>query len=257
MSQSARSNRPIAPSAQDIREWLADTQAALIKRRDDILAGAARFHAAYPDGIPDEETQGRCADFAGARGIMGVFLKEADSERTREKTPYLAAGRTIDSFFKTLTEPVDKVQADIRGKMAVFASKQEAERREAARLEAERLAAEAAAAEDAAITSMDERDLQNAQDAARIAAEAAAEAEASAAALSRSRGDLGTVVSLRVAYRADFEASDLMALVRAVAAGKAPLEYLAFNTTRIGFAIRSEKIRDIPGVVIREERTVV
>lgn len=257
MSQSARSNRPIAPSAQDIREWLADTQAALIKRRDDILAGAARFHAAYPDGIPDEETQGRCADFAGARGIMGIFLKEADSERTREKTPYLAAGRTIDSFFKTLTEPVDKVQADIRGKMAVFASRLEAERREAARLEAERLAAEAAAAEDAAITSMDERDLQNAQDAARIAAEAAAEAEASAAALSRSRGDLGTVVSLRVRWVADYERGQLMELVKAVAEGRAPLDFLTWNETRINYGIRSEKLREVPGLPIVEQRTVV
>lgn len=254
----SQTNRPIAPSTAAVQSWLADTQSALLRRRDEILAGAARFAQAYPDGIPNEEVQGRAADFASARGIMGVFLKEADSQRTGEKAPYLAIGRVIDSFFKDkLTAPVEKVQHQIRGQMAIYASKLEAERREQARLEAERAAAEAAAAAEQAELTRDERDVQDAQDAAAMAAEAEALAEAKAAELSRTRGDLGTVVSLRVRQVVDYDASNLMALVKAVAEGRAPLDYLQFNTTRINFAVRSEKKTNIPGVVIREERTVV
>lgn len=250
-------NRPIAPSAPAVQDWLAGTQEALIKRRDEILAGAARFDAAYPAGIPDEEVQGRAADFASARGIIGVFLKEADTERTREKTPYLAAGRTIDGFFKTLTEPVERVQAHIRGAMAVYATKLEAQRREEARLEAERLAAEAALAEDHAVDTMAEEDLAHAMDVAREAEAAKALAEAKAAELSKSRGELGTLVSLRTRWVPRFEQGDLMALVQAVAEGRAPLSYLDYNRTRIGIAVRNEKVREIPGLPITEERSVV
>ena len=54
----------------------------------------------------------------------------------------------------------------------------------------------------------------------------------------------------------DEAASDLMELAKAVVAGKAPLEYLAFNSVRIGIAVRSEKLRECPGLVIKEERSV-
>lgn len=253
----SQTNRPIAPSPAEVQSWLADTQSALVKRRDEILAGAARFHALYADGIPDEEVQGRAADFAGAKGIMGTFLTECTSNRTAEKAPFLNGGRAVDAFFGTLTDPVAKCQLDVRAKMTAYATKLEAVRREAARLEAERLAAEAAVAQDQAIETMDEAALQHAADVSEEAEAAQALADAKPAELSRVRGELGTVVSLRARYVADYERSDLLKLVKAVAAGEAPLEYLAFNTTRINYAIRSEKVRVIPGVVIKEERTVV
>ncbi len=40
------------------------------------------------------------------------------------------------------------------------------------------------------------------------------------------------------------------------AKGTAPRTYLAFNTSRIGIAIRSEKVREIPGCIIRNETRV-
>ena len=253
----SQSNRPLVPSQDAIAEWLQDTQAAQVRRRDEILAGYKRFTEAYPDGIPDEEVQRKAADFASAKGIIGTFLKQCETERTREKKPFLDGGRAVEHFFKDrLMDPVERCQHDLRGHMAVFASKLEAERREAARLEAERLAAEAAAAQDTAIFG-DEADQKHADEVAAEAALAEAAAAASAAELSRTRGDLGTVVSLRSRFVADYEASDLLALVKAVAAGKAPLAFLQFNQTRINYAIRSEKLREAPGLVIKEERTVV
>jgi hypothetical protein len=255
------SNRPKPLSQAEVREYLVDTQSELVARRDEILAGAKRFDTAYPDGIPDETVQGRCADFAGSKGIMGVFLREVETNRTTEKLPFRLGGEAVDGFFETLSEPVEKVQAHMRSKMNTFAAKLEAERIEAARLEAERLAAAAAEAEEALIDAagteqaeelaIDVVDLQRAADAA------ATLAAGKSPELSRTRGDMGTVVSLRSRYVADYDASNLMELVKAVAAGKAPLTYLAFNTTRINYAIRSEKVREIPGVVIKQERGVV
>lgn len=251
------SNRPVAPAPATVREYLAETQTALVARRDEILAGYQRFLRQYPDGIPDEDVQGRAGDFAGGKGIMNAFLKEAEGARNTEKKPYRAVGDAIDGFFGSLTDPVERCQQDMRARMKVFGDKLLAKRREAARLEAERLAAEAAIAQDQAIEAMSEEALQHAADVSQAAQEAQALAEGSAAQLSQTRGELGTVVSLRTTWKADYAASDLMTLVRAVAEGRAPLAYLTFAETRINYAVRSEKVRTIPGVVIREERSII
>jgi hypothetical protein len=252
----SQTNRPTAPSPATIQEWLADSEAALVKRRDEILAGYKRFLAANPTGIQDEGVQARAADFAGPKGLMNAFLREAEQDRNVEKRPYLDGGDAVDAFFATLKDPVESCQKDMRTKMRVFAERLEEERRKAARLEAERLAAEAALAEDHAVDTMDEQDLQTAMEIAREAEAAQALAEAKPAELSRTRGEMGTVVSLRSRWVADYEASDLMGLVRAVARGEAPLHYLQFNTTRINYAVRTEKVRVIPGVRIKEDRSI-
>jgi hypothetical protein len=252
----SHSNYPIPPAAETIKEWLAETNTALVQRRDELLAGYKRFLEAFPEGIPDETVQGRAADFAGPKGMMNTFIKECDNTHDVEKKPYIAGGKVVDAFFGSLSDPVERCQKDMRVRMRVFADKLEAQRREEARLEAERLAREAALAQDAAIDAMTEEALDHAATVSQEAEEAAALAQASAAELSRTRGELGTVVSLRTRWVADFTESDLMTLVRAVAAGKAPLDYLTFNHTRIGYAVRSEKVRQIPGVAIKEERSI-
>lgn len=253
----SQTNRPIAPSADAIKEWLNDTHRTLINRRDELLAGYKRFSDATKNGIKDEDVQRRAGDFGGARGMMGAFLSECTTQRTSEKKPFLDGGRAVDAFFATLTDPISRCQADVRAKMTAFASELEVKRRAAAEAEAARLAAEAAAAQDRAIETMEETDLEDAAEASQAAEAAQAQAEATPAQLSRVRGDMGTLVSLRTRWVADYEASDLMALVKAVAAGKAPLAYLQFNQTRINFAVRSENLREAPGLVIKQERSVV
>jgi len=255
----SQTNRPIAPSPVEVSEWLADSFGTLVRRRDELLAGYRRFTEACPNGIADDDMLGRANDFGSARGLLGAFLKEADTERTREKLPFRKGADAVDSFFSRLIDPIKSCQADVRGKLTTY----EVRRREAERLEIERraaeaarLAAEAAAAQDAAIASMAEDDLERALEASDAAEQAAVQAEA-VAEPTKVRGDLGTVVSLRTRWVADLEHSDLMALVKAVAAGKAPLAYLQFNSSRIGYAVRSEKVREIPGVRIIEERAVV
>jgi hypothetical protein len=251
------SNRPIAPSPATVQEWLAETSADLVSRRDEILAGAARFAKQYPDGVPNEEVLGRVGDFAGGKGIMGAFIRECGNRRTNEKAPFLAGGKAVDGFFSTLTDPIERVQTQLRAQATAYSVKLEAERREKARQEAALLAAQAEIAQDHAIETMDEAALQAAADVSQAAEAAQALAEGSAAELSRVRGDLGTVVSLHTSWKADYEHADLLTLVKAVAAGKAPLAYLTFAETRINFAVRSEKVREIPGVPVVEIRKVV
>src|SRR5580765_2315677 len=125
------SNRPIAPAPAAIQEWLAETQDTLVQRRDEILAGYRRFLAEHPDGITDESTQGRAADFAGGKGIMNAYIAAYDTARTAEKKPYLDGGKAVDGFFGKLTDPVEMCQRDMRSHMKVFADKLEAERRAA------------------------------------------------------------------------------------------------------------------------------
>ena len=62
-------------------------------------------------------------------------------------------------------------------------------------------------------------------------------------------------MTLKTTWKFDPEASDLMRLVKAVAAGQAPLYYLTFATVRINVAVRTEKVRAIPGCAITEHKS--
>ena len=193
-------NRPPA-DANPIRERLTEEHAGMLSRRDELLAASERV----PPAVEDETTAQKVGDFIKQ---LQAAMKNADATRVAEKEPYLDGGRQTDGFFKAITEPLAKAKKDIEGRLNVFLRKKaDAERR--VREEAERKAQEEAerAANEAA-----ERvnALQNEQDLdAAIAAEetakhakadalkASKEAEAKAAELSRTRGDYGSVASLR------------------------------------------------------------
>ena len=67
---------------------------------------------------------------------------------------------------------------------------------------------------------------------------------------------MGTVVSLGPRGAPTTTNASLMELVRAVARGEAPLEYLPVRETPINYAVRSEKVRSIPGVPVVEVRSI-
>lgn len=50
--------------------------------------------------------------------------------------------------------------------------------------------------------------------------------------------------------------TDLMQFVQAVAAGKVPLLYLQVNEVRVRVAIRSENVRDVPGLRVFDDLKV-
>jgi len=73
----------------------------------------------------------------------------------------------------------------------------------------------------------------------------------------RVQGQMGAQSHLTRRWAFSAEKSDLLELVIAVSEGRAPLEYLQFNAVRIGQAVRSERLRQCPGLHIEEIRNAV
>jgi len=176
---------------------LLEEEAALLHRRDELLASAARS----PEVVDDDETAGKIGDLIK---LITACAKSAEARRVTQKEPFLASGRVVDAVFKSsILEPLDRTKRLIQGRLSSFLEQKAASARRAAeeqaRLEreaAERLAAEAAAAADDA--KMDEAAAAEAR-----ALEAEALAEAKPAELSRSRGDYGSVSSLRTTWESE------------------------------------------------------
>lgn len=250
-------NRPPLPTPKEVRADLDQAHAALVARRDEILAGAKRFGDRYPNGIPDETVLAKATDFVGQKGAVANYLAAVDAMHTTEKRPWLEGGRVVDAFKNGLASPVEEARKTLRAAMLVFSNKREEQRRAAAEEAARRAAEAAALAEAEALASMDPDALERAAAAAEAAETAQAQMGASTADLTRSHGELGTVSSVRKRWVFKEEDSNLMKLVRAVAKGEAPLAYLQFNGVAIRRAITSDGVRMIPGCVIEEERGVV
>jgi hypothetical protein len=233
-------------------EWLEHTCAILREREKELLESFGRFDKGFPV-ILDDDVQGRATDLAGK---IKDHLKLIASHHQLEKRPILVATRAVDGFFKALSSKLEAALPVINRRRTAYAEKVEAERRGAAKAEADRLAAEAQKAAAQAIQHDDAEALESAARLGNAAQDAADAAQAPAAELSRVYSPLGGVASLTTRWKLDVEASDLLTLVKAIAAGEAPLDCVQFNTTRIGFAIRSEKLRSCPGLQISEDRKV-
>lgn len=186
-----------------LREKLQDENRDLVKRRDELLAAAGRIPA-----IDSDDIAGRVADFVKQ---LTALSKAAETKRTGAKEPYLEGGRNIDGFFRAITDPVEKVKVNVQQNLTKYLrDKADRERRE--RMEQERLAREAAAqaareAEEKARTLANEQQLAAAIEAEKNADVAQADlvkaeqaAEAKPAELSRTRGEYGSVTSLRTEW---------------------------------------------------------
>lgn len=251
-------------TALDVSRYLAEVEQPRLMRRDDLLGGVARFKVEHAV-INDADTQGRAGDFA--KQLQAAISQNRDAF-THHKKPFLEGGRAVDQFFKALNDPLERGLADVRAPMTAYALRlEEAERRrlqeearnareEAARLQRELAEQERLRAEDAAKHQREvaERELAgrkpppsppplppavtieetiSAADEAERSAKAAA---AKAADLTRNRGDLGSVSSLRELW--DVEVIDIT---------KVPPDFLLFDYARARRAITGGKLREIPG----------
>jgi hypothetical protein len=242
--------------AESWSEWLAHIFEGPEARKAELLPSFDRFAAAFAT-ITDDDIQGRAGDL---KEKVAALLKQAEALHSIEKAPILVAQRSVDGFLKAFREPLDGAIRTINIRRTEYALRKEREAREAAEADAKKRQAEAYALAAEAAKSMEADAFQAAADAARRAEDAAKVAVAPAAALSKTIGPMGSVSSLRTTYRFDETGSDLMALARAVVAGKAPLDYLSFNTQRIGFDVRSGKppLRNgaVPGIAVATEQKV-
>ena len=143
-------NRPPA-DANPLRDRLAEAHAAMVARQAALLEALKRA----PETV-DDANAGRVTDFVKQ---IAAATKAMDTARIAEKEPYLAGGRTVDTFFKRLADPLDKAKGTLTARLTTYERAKAAEERrfreEAARKEREealRLRREAEEREQAAQT---------------------------------------------------------------------------------------------------------
>lgn len=187
--------------AEMLRQNLAEKYLPLLSRRDELLDACNRV----PGTIEDDDTAGKVADFI--KQMTGAH-KTAETARVGEKEPHLEAGRTVDGWFKAITDPLATAKKGIEARLTTYQRiKADAERRareetERQTRETARLAAEEAAKREAAMQTDADVDVAiAAADAAERASfdelTAKRAVDANAADLSRTRGTFGAVASLR------------------------------------------------------------
>lgn len=241
----------------DLVTVLKEDHDAMTHRRDELLDAFDRV----PFEFEDDDEVGRGMDFIKQ---LSAAIKDADAARRSAKEPYLEGGRIVDTFFKGVSEPLDKAKREVNKRVRDFKILQEKierdrrrEEERKAREEEDRRRKEAAEA----LRKMEsEREFQDglakqedAELAAAEAAKASKEAAAPAADLTRSRGEYGSVGSLRTVWVHDEESLDR---------DEIDLEALRHHLPEkaIHQAIRSfikAGGRHMPGVRIYEDRVAV
>lgn len=189
------------PSDQEIvRESLETRTEDLRARHDELLAAVDRM----PSSCDDDETAGKFGDMIK---LITACAKSLEAKRVDEKEPYLTLSRVVDGFFKRYTDNLASAKIKVSRPLEVFLKRKEDERRRAAaeeaarqRAEAERVAAEAAAL---AAAKMNDLANQTMNEAIRIDEQAIKSeklAEAKPSELARTRGDYGSLATLRTVW---------------------------------------------------------
>ncbi len=190
--------------ADPLSDRLIVQYADLYTRMSELIEATERV----PATVENEEAAGKVADFIKQ---IAACAKNANALRVSEKEPYLEGGRRVDGWFKQITEPLARAKKEIEKRLTAYQRVVMLEERRI-REEAQRKADEAAklAAEEAdkaAAAIKEEADLAGAVEAEERARQAHADAIkaqtaaiAKAAELSRTRGDYGSVASLRTRW---------------------------------------------------------
>lgn len=247
-----------------------DASAALV-----LASSAQKALADAADYVIDSHEMFALAseDLKRIKGLQ----KEVEEKRTGITGPLNQAVKAVNDLFRAPKEYLDKAETTLKRSMVTWTTEQErlaAEARrkaeEEARAERERLARQEAEAQEAARRA--ESEAQAAAEAGDQAAAAKAmqeaqeaQQQAEVAAMTASVMTVSPAVeapakvagiSGRVTYSA--EVTDLVELVKAVAAGQAPIECLQAETKFLGAQARAFKKAGqlYPGVVAKEERGI-
>lgn len=202
-----------------------------------------------------------------------ALQKEVEAKRTAITGPINQAVKAINDLFRAPKEYLDQAEATLKRAMVTYSNEQErlaAEARrkaeEEARIERERLAkiereqAQAAAKAHAEAQAADKEAAAKAMQAAQAAQEQAAMAAMTANVVTVTPTVEAPAKVSGISNRSTFsaEVTDLMALVKAVAEGKAPIECIAAETKFLGAQARAFKKAGqlYPGVLAKEERSI-
>jgi len=220
-----------------LRAELEQDNIPLLKRRDDLLAASERM----PKEVLDDEEAGRVSDQIKQ---LKACAKDAESRRVGEKAPHMALAHAVDGFFNGIKLPLAEAAETALTILGVYQRQRESEKRNA-RIKAEQEAT--AVAEQKALDITDDVSLEIAVEAAVQQQKAHEAAAVNAAELSRTRGDYGSVASLRTTF--DFEVLDI---------SKVPEAYIMVNEKVVRAAIRGKNgLRQIDGLRIFSRKDAV
>lgn len=234
-------------------DLLKATHSDLISRAEDLKAAFERA----PTTIEDDETAGRVGDF---QKQISACIKASEGARVAEKEPVLQAQRTIDGFFKGISDPLETLKNALGKRLTDYLRRKEEQARRVREEEARRAAEEARKAQEAAERAAEkvrgEKTMAKAVTAQSLADQKVADAHEAAAAvaakpaeLSRTRGDHGSLASLRTSWNGDVDNitdATLIALKPYIA--KADVEKALRLAIRAG-------IREVPGCTIYQTKT--
>lgn len=213
-----------------------------ILKRDELLAGFARFLKATHLGIADDTVAAKATDFSSQ-----LRAAVADTEETHEaiKRPVLLATRQIDALRRDINEPIVAARTEVQSRITAYLDAKDRLARQAAQEEADRKAAEAQALMEQAAETNDAELMAEAEAVGEQAVEAETIVEATPAELTRIRTQLGSTVALR----------DNWTYVGVSDFNKIPPAYLMVNEAVVKAAIRSGT-HEIPGLIIENRRKV-
>jgi hypothetical protein len=92
--------------AGDLASRLAEANAALLARRDALLAALDRV----PDPLPDGDAAARALRFAGQ---LRATLGEARSAKMADSAPLRGAQKAVDGFFDEVSRPLQRALAHV------------------------------------------------------------------------------------------------------------------------------------------------
>lgn len=234
-----------------LRDLLRDQYEQIGTRVDALIASAGRA----PATVNDDDTLGKMGDLIKSITACG---KQIEAARVSEKEPFLAAGREVDGFFKPMGDTLAVAKKRLEAPCGVYLrAKADAEKKAreaieaAARRAAEDAMRQAQEAEAANLTAVSDAALDRALTAEADADRAQKAAEAKPAELARTRGEMGSVATLRTSW--DAEILDYAAI---------PLEAIRAFVPRdaIEKAVRAfvrAGGRELKGVRIYENSTAV
>lgn len=130
---------PVLLGPRELAARLPLEHLALIARKDELIAGAAR----YPEVIEDDVTSGKVGD-----QILQLKRAAAAAMETKDviKRPYLDACDVIQKFGASIAEPMTTLAKTLQARQTVFATQKADRERAKLRAVAEQAAADAAKA---------------------------------------------------------------------------------------------------------------
>jgi hypothetical protein len=167
----------------------------LKKRAAELLEAFARA----PAEIGDDATLGKIGDLYR---LMATCTNKAEALRKDEKEPFILDGKTVDAFFKDISDPIDRAMQALKGRSTLYSNakitaerKRLADEEAARRAEAARALEAAQKAADAGRAKTADKHLAKAEQATAAAEQAQEAAQVPSAAFARTRGEHATVTT--------------------------------------------------------------